>query len=221
MSYEQKISHAKPGLIGLVLDDSGSMADKLPGTSDPKHQWVERYVGIIFEELLSRCSEVRSAGVVIKPRYYLYVLKYGSETNVWGNGEMDIEAAVEIFSNSGNSLELGGHLGGTDAEKALRQMYDYLTQALAGERFKDSFPPMVFHLTDGESHTDATQAARQIMELSTNDGNILMVNAYIDKSACASSSRSRVQHYAVGTILIHPDYGYSTLPLYFHPLMYR
>ena len=35
MAYEQKISRAKPGLIGLVLDDSGSMADNLPGTSDP------------------------------------------------------------------------------------------------------------------------------------------------------------------------------------------
>lgn len=179
MSYDQKISRVKPGLIGLVLDDSGSMVDKLPGTSDPKYQWVERYVGIIFEELLSRCSEVRGAGVEIKPRYYLYVLKYGSDTNVWGNGEMDIEAAVELFSNSGNSLGLGGHLGGTDAEKALQQMHDYLTQALAGERFKDSFPPMILHLTDGESWTDATGHAEQIKKLSTNDGNVLIANAYI------------------------------------------
>jgi hypothetical protein len=179
MSYTQKISRVKPGLIGLVLDDSLSMIDKLPGTSDPKYQWVERYFGIFLEESLSRCSEVRGSGVVIQPRYYLYVLKYGSDTELWGNGEMDIEAAVELFSNSGNSLGLGGHLGGTDAKKALRQMYDYLTQALAGERFKDSFPPMIFHSTDGESWTDATDDADQIKQLSTSDGNVLMVNAYI------------------------------------------
>ena len=179
MSYERKISRANPGLIVFVLDDSGSMADKLPGTSDSKYQWVERYVGIILEELLSRCSEVKGDGVVIKPRYYLYVIKYGSDTELWGDGEMDIEAAVELFSNAGNSLGLGGHLVGTDTEKAFQQMHDYLVQALASERYAESFPPMIFHLTDGESHTDASEIARRIMQLSTNDGNVLMINAYI------------------------------------------
>jgi len=179
MAYEQKISRAKPGLIGLVLDDSGSMADNLPGTSDPKFKWVERYVGNILEELLSRSSELKGADVVIKSRYYLYVIQYGTDTKLWGDGEMDIEAAVKRFSDSGNSLGLGGHLSGTDAEKALQQAYHYLAQAVASERFKNSFPPMVFHLTDGESQTDATETARKIKELSTDDGNVLMVNAYI------------------------------------------
>jgi hypothetical protein len=179
MAYDQKISRARPGLIGLVLDDSLSMAENLPGTSDPKYQWVERYAGIIFDELLSRSSDVKGADVVVKPRYYLYVLKYGSSTELWGKPEMDIKEAVELFSSSGNSLGLGGHLEGTDAERALREMHDYLKQALAGERFKDSFPPMVFHLTDGESQTDAVQVAEQIRQVSTNDGNVLMVNAYI------------------------------------------
>ena len=179
MSYEQKTSRAKPGLIGLVLDDSSSMAENLLGTGDPKYQWVERYVGIIFDELLSRSSDVKGADVVVKPRYYVYVLKYGSGTEVWGNGEMDIKEAVEFFSNSGNSLGLGGHLGGTDAEKALWQMHDHLKTALAGEKFRDSFPPLVLHITDGESHTDAAEAAKKIMQLTTNDGNVLMLNAYI------------------------------------------
>ena len=43
MSYEKKISRQNPGLIVGVLDDSGSMQDNLPGTSDPKYKWVERY----------------------------------------------------------------------------------------------------------------------------------------------------------------------------------
>ena len=38
---------------------------------------------------------------------------------------------------------------------------------------------MLFHLTDGESQTDASDIADQIMQLSTNDGNVLVVNAYI------------------------------------------
>lgn len=179
MSYEKKISRQNPGLIVGVLDDSGSMQDNLPGTSDPKYKWVERYWGIILNELLSRSSEVKGEGVVIKPRYYVHIIKYGSNTQLWGSPQMDIQAAVEHFSNSGDSLELGGHLGGTDAQRALREAFNYLQQTLSAEKFRDSFPPMVFHLTDGMSHTDASQVAGQIQQLATNDGNVLMVNAYI------------------------------------------
>ncbi len=179
MSYEQKVSRAKPTLIGLVVDDSGSTADVLPGTSDPIYQWIERYVGIIFQELLSRSSEVKGDGVVIKPRYYLTVVRYGSAPKIWGSPEMDIETAVERFAKSNQSLGLGGHLGGTDAAAAFEAMSEHLTQSLAGEHFRDSFPPMVFHLTDGESHTDATAIARRMMQLTTQDGNVLVANVYI------------------------------------------
>jgi hypothetical protein len=45
--------------------------------------------------------------------------------------------------------------------------------------YRDSFPPMVFHLTDGESQTDASASAQKMMALATSDGNTLVVNAYI------------------------------------------
>ena len=38
---------------------------------------------------------------------------------------------------------------------------------------------MVFHLTDGESYSDATPIADEIRALSTADGNVLVVNAFI------------------------------------------
>jgi len=179
MSYEKKISRANPGLIVIVIDDSGSMADNLAGTSDQRWKWVEHYIGIILTELLSRSTEVKGNDSVIKPRYYVYVIKYGSKPQIWGNGEMDIKAAVELFTQSGDSLGLGGHLGGTDAQQAFTLAHDYLQKAVTDSKFSDSFPPMVFHLTDGESHTDASGIAQNIMQLSTSDGNTLMVNAYI------------------------------------------
>jgi len=179
MAYEQKISRERPGLIVMVLDDSTSMVDKLPGTSDPKYKWVERYCGIILNELLNRSSDVKGNGVVIKPRYYLHVITYGSRPQLWGKPGMDIEAAVELFADSGHSLGLDGHLGGTDARAALENAHDYLKQAIVSDKFKGSFPPMVFHLTDGESQSDAQPVADQIKQLSTADGNVLLVNAYI------------------------------------------
>jgi len=179
MAYEQKISQARPGLIGMILDDSGSMADNLPGTSDPKYKWVEHYSGIIFDELLSRSTEVKGSGVVIKPRYYLHVIKYGGSVELWGSPEMDIQKTVEHFSNCGNSLQLGGRMGGTDTKAAFKEMYDYLKETLAGDKFADSFPPLIFHISDGESQTDATDMAELIKKLSTKDGQTLLVNAYI------------------------------------------
>jgi hypothetical protein len=179
MSYEKKISRGEPGLIVMVLDDSGSMAENLPGTTDPKFKWVERYVGILLKECLGRSTEVKGETVVVKPRYFLVIIIYGSEPQMWGSGEMDIQAAVEKYTNDGNSLRLGGKLGGTDAEAAFQTAYDYLKQAVTQDRFKNSFPPMVFHLTDGESQTDATPIAENIKNLSIGDGNVLIVNAYV------------------------------------------
>ena len=48
-----------------------------------------------------------------------------------------------------------------------------------GSRPRESFPPLVFHLTDGMSATDATPIVEQIKALATADGNMLVCNAYI------------------------------------------
>ncbi|MBN2138562.1 MAG: hypothetical protein JW720_12215 [Sedimentisphaerales bacterium] len=151
----------------------------MPTASAAKYKYVAQYCGLILDDLVVRCTEVKGDNSVIKPRYYFCVLLYGSSVQLWGRPEMDIKEAAELFANSGNTLGLGGHLGGTDTQKALQEAYDRLTDILAGGRFADSFPPMVFHLTDGMSHTDASKAAEQIKQLSTEDGNVLLVNAYI------------------------------------------
>ena len=179
MSYEKKVSRKNPGLIVTVLDDSGSQGEKMAGTNDERYKWVERDMGHILKLLLSRSSEVKGDTVVIKPRYYIHTIVYGGSPQLWGTPGMDIQAVVEKFTREGNSLGLGGKLGGTDAMAALQQALDYLRQAVTQEQFRDSFPPMVFHITDGESWTDASSVAEQIKQLQTSDGNVLILNAYI------------------------------------------
>ena len=179
MAHEKKISRAFPGLIIFVLDDSGSMGDLLQGTSDPCCAWVERYLGILFKQLLEYSTDMKGDTPVIKPRYFVYVIEYGSTPDVW-NGEMlDIETAVEKYAQANNSLGLQGRLGGTDTAAAMQRAYDFLKVAIQEERFCDSFPPMVFHLTDGMSGTDAEPVVEQIRQLSTSDGAPLVVNAFI------------------------------------------
>ena len=179
MPYEKKISRKNPGLIALSVDDSGSMADPLPGTTDPKHKWTDRYTGIVFKDLLTRSSEMLGDSILIKPRYFLHTVVYGGSPRVWGEDCLDIEAVVQKFTSDNNSIGLGGKLGGTDEAAAFQVTLDYLRKAVQEERFRDSFPPIVFHLTDGESQTDGRQLAEQIKQLATSDGNVLIVNAYI------------------------------------------
>lgn len=177
--YEKKISTANPGFIQFILDDSGSTDECFPGTTDPVFKWIERYSGIILKELLARCTEVQGNQAKIKPRYYTSFVPYGSDPEMWGDPTMDIEATVKKYTDADNSLGLGGKLGGTDAKAAFESAYNTLKAAIKKASFKNSFPPMVFHLTDGLSFTDATPIADKIKKLSTSDGNTLVVNAFI------------------------------------------
>jgi hypothetical protein len=188
MPYERKVERAHPALITMILDDSGSMSTALPGSNDSRFQWVERYSGVILKELLARCMEVSGETPTVKPRYYLDVIKYGSTVQTWhassngdGDAELDIGTAAKKFTDNG-SLGLGGSLGGTDTAAAFQFALSRIEKALQKERFQNSFPPIVFHLTDGESHTDAEPIAQQMMNLASSDGGVLVVNGYIGTS---------------------------------------
>ncbi len=132
-----------------------------------------------MKELLARCTELRNGVVAVKPRYFLQVVVYGSRPRLWTNEVVDIERALTKFVDDDQGFGLGGSMGATDAEAALRLAHDVLQKALAGRDFAKSFPPMLFHLTDGESQTDALEISRKIRKLRTADGNVLLVNAYI------------------------------------------
>jgi len=128
---------------------------------------------------LDRCTEAVGDDVVVKARYYLHLISYGSTPRIWGNGQMNIEEAVSAYAAANQSMGLGGRLGGTDAAAAMQTALTYLSGAIADEKFRESFPPLVFHLTDGESQTDATAVVDKIKALSTIDGNVLVCNTYI------------------------------------------
>jgi hypothetical protein len=179
MPYDRNVERSHPTLIQMILDDSGSMKLPMPGSPKPRHEWVETYAAMILTELLARCTELMASGPVIRPRYFLDVIKYGSHPEPWSTEELDIGAAAKQFGAQKSSFGLGGKLEGTDTSEAFRVAHDRLQAMINKPTFRDSFPPMVFHLTDGESQTDASASAQKMMALSTSDGNALVVNAYI------------------------------------------
>ncbi len=181
MPYEKTVSRAEPGLIVFILDDSISMSDALPGTSDAKYVWVERYIKAILKELLARCTTVRGDVTVVKPRYFVYFVIYGDEPSItWNPPQSDIQSVLTKYASNQYSLGLGGNLSGTNARAGFEMAFGFLQKAVA--QYQTSFPPIIFHLTDGESQTDAEPIAQQIGRLNTCDGNMLVVNAFLGAS---------------------------------------
>ncbi len=178
MPYERKVERAHPTLIQMIMDDSGSMAGVMYGSGDARFKWVEKYGGQILTELLYRSTEMSGGNPVVRPRYYLDIVKYGTVVQPWNTEELDIGEAAQKFDAT-HSFGLGGNLEGTDTAQAFQEAYDRLQVMINKERYRDSFPPMVFHLTDGEAQTNAEAIAQKIAGLATSDGNVLIVNAYI------------------------------------------
>lgn len=182
MPYDKKVERAHPTLIQMILDDSGSMKSPLPGSPKPRYECVELYAGAILTELLGRCTVFGAGGSTqptVAPRYFLDVINYGTDPKEWSAEELDIGEAAKKFNQQKGSFGLGAKLEGTDSAKAFKTAYDRMQVMINRPRYRDSFPPMVFHLTDGESETDASALAQQMAALSTSDGNLLVVNAYI------------------------------------------
>ena len=71
--------------------------------------------------------------------------------------------------------------------QALGQGERVLQQWLA--QHPSSFPPVVIHITDGESTDgDPSQAMRELTSLSTSDGNILLFNLHLSSNPGAVST---------------------------------
>jgi hypothetical protein len=72
--------------------------------------------------------------------------------------------------------------GGTPMCSALRMAYDLTDEWI--QRHPQSFPPIVIHITDGESQEgDPLPYAEPIMDLATSDGNVLLLNCHLSMSA--------------------------------------
>ena len=74
--------------------------------------------------------------------------------------------------------------GGTPMCHMFYRAHEILTEWIAGHR--NSFPPIVVHITDGESQDgDPTAYADAVKNLATDDGNVLLFNCHLSMTAAA------------------------------------
>lgn len=206
MAYTAEISRTNPSCFLFVIDTSGSMEDPIPGGSRTKAQGVADAINRLLQNLVIKCA--KSEGV--RDYYYVGVLGYGEKLGPALVGALEGKALVPIseIANQPARVEertkkvddgAGGLVdqtikfpiwfdpvskGGTPMRKALETAHGILSGWLA--QHTAAFPPVVIHITDGESTDgDPAEKMQDLKQLTTDDGNVLLFNLHLSSNPTA------------------------------------
>ena len=192
MAYSNvPIGTSNPGCIVILVDQSWSMGEEW--ATGTKSEGAALAVNRILEELII----AGRAGDVIRNRCHVTVIGYGERVESIVDGmisevasslievkkikksipdgaggivEVEVEMPIWLYPESNN---------GTPMHEAFERAAEII-QRWCDDR-PDSFPPIVFNVTDGAAnHPDLTSvAAREVMNLHTTDGDVLVFNIHI------------------------------------------
>jgi hypothetical protein len=206
MPYTTAISRSQPTAFLFVIDQSGSMEERMV-SGKTKADFVADVLNKTIYQLVIRAT--RADGV--RDYFDLGVIAYGGHGVGSGFGGalagnvMHPLSAVEksplridtrnkkVDDGAGGLVEQSVKFpvwfdprssGGTPMCEALKQVASVLVGwCNSHER---SYPPTVIHVTDGQSTDgDPESIAQQLQQISTNDGPLLLFNLHIDATGGA------------------------------------
>lgn len=204
MAYTAEISRANPTCFLFLLDQSGSMQDFFPGTSRRKADLAADTINRLLQELVVRCA--KSEGV--RNYYDVGVIGYGDQVSPAFGGALAGRELVPIREIADNPARIeerskkvedgaGGLVdqivkfpiwfdpvasNGTPMCQATSLAYKILSGWL--KEHPDCFPPVVMHITDGESTDgDPSENLLKLSRLASTDGNVLLFNIHLSSSA--------------------------------------
>lgn len=199
--HNAEISRANPAAFVLLIDQSGSMADPWgAGTSDPKAKALADAVNNLLYTLVLRASK----GEAIYDYFDIALVGYGQTVGSCFQGALSGQEFVPVSKIGMNPLRLedrikkvpdgaGGIVetkvkfpiwleavaaGGTPMCQALDMVRSLVSKWAPSH--PRSFPPIVIHITDGESTDgDPSEIATAIRGITTQDGEVLLLNLHI------------------------------------------
>ncbi len=211
--YEKSITREHRSAFVIMIDQSGSMAEFIDyeGRTITKAEAVAEVANSIIAELIERARR----GDGVRNYYDVGVVGYsGSEASSMLDDEnllipitelaqSDVETksyAIEYTLPSGESVSQLSTTkawvtpisrGETPMYESLNMVYDTIKKWCQQPQNYDSFPPMIFNITDGESSdctgVDMLNMSRRIRSLSTSDGYAFMINVHIASSSAQQS----------------------------------
>jgi hypothetical protein len=200
MSYDAEINRQNPTALLFVVDQSGSMSDKMTSERSKAQQVADVLNRSLFN-LITRCT--KSDGV--RDYFEIGVIGYGHTgayngfDGVLGSSIMHPVSEIEsspirvedrkkkVDDGAGGIIEMNTKFpvwfeakanGGTPMCEAMTKVAEELV--IWCDSHPDSYPPTVLHITDGES-TDGNpeDIANQLKQISTNNGEVLILNLHV------------------------------------------
>lgn len=203
MPYTAEISRGTPTAFLFLIDQSGSMEDKM-SSGRSKAQQLADVLNRTLANLIIRCT--KSEGT--RNYFEIGVLAYGGNGVYNGfQGALssqilhpisEIEAAPlrieerqkKVDDGAGGIIEQTTKFpvwfephasGGTPMCQAITRAAEELVAWC--DAHPDSYPPTILHITDGESTDgDPETLATQLGQIQTNDGSVLMFNLHVSTS---------------------------------------
>ncbi len=202
MTYNAEISRRNPGLFLFLIDQSRSMSHKLGGTLRSKAQEAADAINRQIYELIYRCT--KSDGV--RDYFDIGIIGYGTVSDTaqsllkdadlvpisrLAETPLRMERRKETITDpEGNDVESEFEFpvwfepvanSNTPMVKALKLAQQWIDDWVA--EHPDSYPPVVINISDGAATDgDPLEVARDLMNMSTNDGNVLFWNCHLSEA---------------------------------------
>lgn len=207
MPYNAEISRANPSCFVFLIDQSGSMENPIAGSEGKrKCDNVADAINRLLQNLVVKCAR----GEGVRNFYEVAVIGYGENVGHVFSGPLidrglvplsdiaDSPARIEerrrvVKNGNGGKTE---HLvkfpiwfepsakGLTPMGEALEKAFNILEPWV--QAHPDSYPPIVINISDGAAtDTGPESQARQLCNLATNDGEVLLFNCHISENGSA------------------------------------
>ncbi len=206
MSYEAEISRSNPTAFIFLVDQSGSMDEKL-SSERSKAQQVADVLNRTLANLITRCT--KSEGT--RNYFDIGVIGYGSNGAYNGfQGALSSSILHPISAIEASPLRIEERRKKEDdgaggiVEKSIKFPVWFEPQASGGTPMCEAitkaaeelvgwcdshpgcYPPTVLHITDGESTDgDPESMASQLRQIQTNDGASLLFNLHVSSVGSA------------------------------------
>lgn len=202
MPYDAEISRKNPAAFVFLLDQSSSMNDSLNNTRRTLAAFLARSVNDALRELVNQCTRGDES---VRDYFHVAALCYsdGEVRNAWkdkdtfflpisrvADAPLRIETVTLRVPDQDGVLrdeEIEAEVwiepaavGDTPMVKALETTRDIVAAWV--KEHPASFPPIVFHVTDGEpTDGDPEPVANEIRQLTTWDGACLLFNLHVSR----------------------------------------
>ena len=200
MSHEAQISRNNPTAFLFVVDQSGSMSDRM-AIGKSKAEFVSDALNRTLMNLIGRCTKAEG----VRDYFEVGVIGYGGRgvdngfSGALGARVLNPVSAIEqnptrvedrkkkMDDGAGGIVETSVKFpvwfepradGGTPMRAALTKAAEEL--AAWCDAHPESYPPTILHVTDGESGDgDPEEIAANLGQLRTNDGSVVVMNIHV------------------------------------------